>query len=116
MLSLAFEETWMTDILISLQFLLEFDVSNPFAGIGRQSGQEETNQTIPTCDDAHDGESAVWAADRVHLLQTVANVAVELPCEAAADLAGELLDRLESFNMHTAEVLICAAGHFLKSL
>ncbi|CAM6033215.1 unnamed protein product [Sphagnum compactum] len=73
-------------------------------GIGRQSGQEETNQTIPTCDDAHDGESAVWAADRVHLLQTVANVAVELPCEAAADLAGELLDRLESFNMHTAEV------------
>ncbi len=58
----------------------------------------------------------MWAADRVHLLQTVANVAVELPCEAAADLAGELLDRLESFNMHTAEVLICAAGHFLKSL
>ncbi len=54
----------------------------------------------------------MWAADRVHLLQTVANVAVELPCEAAADLAGELLDRLESFNMHTAEVLICAAGHF----
>lgn len=48
--------------------------------------------------------NAVWAADRVHLLQTISNVAVELPPDAAADLAAELLERLEGFNMDPTEV------------
>ncbi|MCO5568222.1 hypothetical protein L7F22_021918 [Adiantum nelumboides] len=47
---------------------------------------------------------AAWAADRVHLLQTISNVAVELPPDAAADLAAELLERLEGFSMDPTEV------------
>ncbi|KAH0704943.1 hypothetical protein KY290_009659 [Solanum tuberosum] len=45
-----------------------------------------------------------WAADRVHLLQTISNVSMDLPPEPAADLAHNLLQRLEEFNMHSTEV------------
>ncbi|XP_024534743.1 condensin-2 complex subunit D3 [Selaginella moellendorffii] len=48
--------------------------------------------------------SAASAASRVHLLQTIANVATELPADAATDLADELLKHLEDFNMHPVEV------------
>ncbi|OVA00218.1 Condensin subunit 1/Condensin-2 complex subunit D3 [Macleaya cordata] len=48
--------------------------------------------------------SADWARDRVFLLQTISNVAVELPPEPAADLAHNLLKRIEEFNMHPTEV------------
>ncbi|XP_044479961.1 condensin-2 complex subunit D3-like isoform X2 [Mangifera indica] len=48
--------------------------------------------------------SVSWAGDRVCLLQTISNVSVELPPEAAADLAHNLLKRIEGFNMHTTEV------------
>jgi condensin-2 complex subunit D3 len=51
---------------------------------------------------------ADWAIARVHLLQTISNVAVELPPNAAADLATELLERLESFDMEPMEV-----GHII---
>ncbi|KAH7445834.1 hypothetical protein KP509_01G026000 [Ceratopteris richardii] len=50
------------------------------------------------------GPFAAWAVDRVHLLQTISNVAVELPPDAAADLAAELLERLEGFSMDPSEV------------
>ncbi|PIA61371.1 hypothetical protein AQUCO_00300726v1 [Aquilegia coerulea] len=49
-------------------------------------------------------ESAAWAGDRVYLLQTISNVSVELPPEPAAELAHNLLKRLEEFNMHSTEV------------
>lgn len=45
-----------------------------------------------------------WAADRVYLLQTTSNVSMDLPPEPAADLAHNLLQRLEEFNMHSTEV------------
>nr|XP_016460047.1 PREDICTED: LOW QUALITY PROTEIN: condensin-2 complex subunit D3-like [Nicotiana tabacum] len=45
-----------------------------------------------------------WAVDRVYLLQTIANVSLDLPPEPAADLAHNLLQRLEEFNMHPTEV------------
>ena len=52
---------------------------------------------------------ADWAVARVHLLQTISNVAVELPPDAAADLATELLECLERFDMEPMEVcyIIC---------
>ncbi|KAL4565790.1 hypothetical protein LXL04_029896 [Taraxacum kok-saghyz] len=45
-----------------------------------------------------------WASDRVYLLQTISNVSVELPAEPAADLAHNLLKRIEDFSMHSMEV------------
>ncbi|KAF7834509.1 condensin-2 complex subunit D3 [Senna tora] len=48
--------------------------------------------------------SVAWASDRVFLLQTISNVSVELPSEPAADLAHNLLKRIEEFNMHSTEV------------
>lgn len=50
--------------------------------------------------------SAAWASDRVFLLQTISNVSVELPSEPAADLAHNLLKRIQEFNMHFTEVII----------
>ncbi|KAF5176279.1 condensin-2 complex subunit D3 [Thalictrum thalictroides] len=49
-------------------------------------------------------DSAAWAGDRVYLLQTISNVSVELPPEPAAELAHNLLKRLEEFTMHSTEV------------
>ncbi|XP_058083517.1 uncharacterized protein LOC131231370 [Magnolia sinica] len=51
-----------------------------------------------------DSSSIAWAGDRVFLLQTISNVSVELPSEPAAELAHDLLQRIEEFNMHSAEV------------
>lgn len=51
-----------------------------------------------------DTTSIAWVADRVFLLQTISNVAMELPPEPAADLAQNFLKRLEDFNMHSTEV------------
>ncbi|RZC55578.1 hypothetical protein C5167_014435 [Papaver somniferum] len=48
--------------------------------------------------------SASWAGDRVYLLLTISNVAVELPAEPVADLAHNLLKRIEEFNMHPTEI------------
>ncbi|WCJ23486.1 Condensin-2 complex subunit CAP-D3 [Euphorbia peplus] len=48
--------------------------------------------------------SVAWAGDRVFLLQTISNVSVELPPESAADLAHNLLQRIEEFDMHFTEV------------
>lgn len=45
-----------------------------------------------------------WAIDRVFLLQTISNVAVVLIPDAAAELAHDLLIRVEAFNMHPREV------------
>ncbi|EEF45547.1 condensin, putative [Ricinus communis] len=57
-------------------------------------------------EDEEDSESnsVAWAGDRVFLLQTISNVSVELPAESAADLAHNLLKRIEEFNMHSTEV------------
>ena len=49
--------------------------------------------------------SVAWANDRVFLLQTISNVSVDLPPEPAADLAHNLLKRIEEFNMHSTEVI-----------
>jgi len=61
---------------------------------------------------AFEGEESIkcnnvaWASDRVFLLQTISNVSVELPTDPAADLAHNLLKRVEKFNMHATEVII----------
>ncbi|KAK2645835.1 hypothetical protein Ddye_021030 [Dipteronia dyeriana] len=58
-------------------------------------------------DEHEDGivsNSVSWAGDRVFLLQTISNVSVELPPEPAADLAHNLLNRVEGFDMHPTEV------------
>ncbi|EXB74769.1 hypothetical protein L484_023511 [Morus notabilis] len=51
-----------------------------------------------------ESNSVAWAGDRVFLLQTISNVAVELPSEPAAELAHNLFKRLDKFNMHSTEV------------
>ncbi|OMO53642.1 Armadillo-like helical [Corchorus capsularis] len=51
-----------------------------------------------------ESNSVAWAGDRVFLLQTISNVSVELPAEPAADLAHNLLKRVEKFSMHSTEV------------
>ncbi|CAK9145584.1 unnamed protein product [Ilex paraguariensis] len=51
-----------------------------------------------------ESHSVAWAGDRVFLLQTISNVSVELPPEPAADLAHNLLKRIEEFDMHATEV------------
>ncbi|TYI61732.1 hypothetical protein E1A91_D10G194300v1 [Gossypium mustelinum] len=51
-----------------------------------------------------ESNSVAWAGDRVFLLQTISNVSMELPAEPAADLAHNLLKRVEKFNMHSTEV------------
>ncbi|KAL6847422.1 hypothetical protein ACP4OV_023275 [Aristida adscensionis] len=48
--------------------------------------------------------SALWAVNRVSLLQTISNVSMELPTEPAAELAHSLLKRIENFDMHLSEV------------
>ncbi|GLT79389.1 hypothetical protein SLA2020_508800 [Shorea laevis] len=48
--------------------------------------------------------SVAWAGDRVFLLQTIANVSVELPPEPASELASNLLKRIKEFGMHSTEV------------
>ncbi|KAM3279484.1 hypothetical protein ACQJBY_046701 [Aegilops geniculata] len=48
--------------------------------------------------------SALWAVDRVSLLQTISNVSMELPVEPAAELAHSLLSRIENFDMNLSEV------------
>lgn len=50
--------------------------------------------------------SSTWAGDRVCLLQTISNVSLQLPPDPAADLADNLLKKIEKFNLHSAEVLI----------
>lgn len=50
--------------------------------------------------------SSTWAGDRVCLLQTISNVSLQLPSEPAADLADNLLKKIEKFNLHSAEVMI----------
>ncbi|KAM0951136.1 putative armadillo-like helical, condensin subunit 1/Condensin-2 complex subunit D3 [Dioscorea sansibarensis] len=54
--------------------------------------------------DGVEANSASWAGDRVYLLQTISNVSIELPPEPAADLAHNLLKRIEDFNMNLSEV------------
>lgn len=51
-----------------------------------------------------ESHSITWMGDRVFLLQTISNVSMDLPPEPAADLAQNLLKRLEEFNMHPTEV------------
>ncbi|GAB4851296.1 hypothetical protein Ancab_030592 [Ancistrocladus abbreviatus] len=51
-----------------------------------------------------ESDCVAWAGDRVLLLRTISKVSVELPSEPAAELAHNLLKRLEEFNMHLTEV------------
>ncbi|KAH9622349.1 hypothetical protein KSS87_007024 [Heliosperma pusillum] len=51
-----------------------------------------------------ESNSVSWAGDRVLLLETISNVSVELASEPAAELAHDLLKRVEGFNMHSTEV------------
>ncbi|KAK7289931.1 hypothetical protein RIF29_03976 [Crotalaria pallida] len=72
---------------------VEGEFKSPF--VQRNAYEEEENIEC---------NSVAWASDRVFLLQTISNVSVELPPEPAADLAHNLLKRVEEFNMHTTEV------------
>lgn len=74
---------------------VEGEFKSPF--VQRNSFEEEENIEC---------NSVAWASDRVFLLQTISNVSVELPPEPAADLAHNLLKRVEEFNMHSTEVII----------
>ncbi|CAH8391940.1 unnamed protein product [Eruca vesicaria subsp. sativa] len=55
-------------------------------------------------EDGVECNSSTWAGDRVFLLQTISNVSLQLPPEPAADLADNLLKKIEKFNLHSAEV------------
>ncbi|KAI3777801.1 hypothetical protein L1987_47604 [Smallanthus sonchifolius] len=65
--------------------------------------KHESSNT-PLEEEEIESNSVDWAGDRVFLLQTISNVSVELPAEAAADLAHNLLKRIEDFSMHSMEV------------
>ncbi|XVE65605.1 hypothetical protein DITRI_Ditri08aG0013700 [Diplodiscus trichospermus] len=75
-----------------------------------KNGAEDKIQSPLLQGNANEGEegiecnSVAWAGDRVFLLQTISNVSVELPAEPAADLAYNLLKRVEKFSMHSTEV------------
>ncbi|XP_031484623.1 uncharacterized protein LOC116253816 [Nymphaea colorata] len=70
--------------------------SNAYVTPLSNNNNRETDEPDPVC--------ISWAGDRVFLLQTISNVALELPPEAAANLAHDLLSRLEAFDMHPTEV------------
>ncbi|KAL2922900.1 Condensin-2 complex subunit D3 [Bienertia sinuspersici] len=63
-------------------------------------GEGITHESV----DGMESKSALWAGDRVLLLQTISNVSIELSPEPAAQLAHDLLKRIEGFNMHSTEV------------
>ncbi|KAK8958347.1 hypothetical protein KSP40_PGU012653 [Platanthera guangdongensis] len=54
--------------------------------------------------DGQEPSSISWARDRVSLLQTISNVSLLLPAVNASELAADLLDRVDAFNMHLSEV------------
>ncbi|KAK3435574.1 hypothetical protein EUGRSUZ_C00258 [Eucalyptus grandis] len=58
-------------------------------------------------DDNDDAEpcSVTWAGDRVFLLRTMSNISLELPPDPAADLAHNLLKRIEGFDTHPTETM-----------
>lgn len=72
---------------------LEGEVKRPPTQVDDYKDEEST-----------ESNSVAWAGDRVFLLQTISNVSIELPPEAAADLAHNLLKRVQEFNMHSTEV------------
>ncbi|XP_014499034.1 condensin-2 complex subunit D3 [Vigna radiata var. radiata] len=71
---------------------VEVEFKSPIAQ--KESSEEESTEC----------NTVAWASDRVFLLQTISNVSVELPPEPAADLAHNLLKRVQAFNMHSTEV------------
>ncbi|GAV74919.1 Cnd1 domain-containing protein [Cephalotus follicularis] len=79
------------------QLLDKYGVGGEFMSPFAQGNVYEDGEDI-------ESSSVAWAGDRVFLLQTISNVSVELPPEAAADLAYNLLKRIEDFNMHSTEV------------
>ncbi|MQM18444.1 hypothetical protein Taro_051437, partial [Colocasia esculenta] len=64
-----------------------------------QANSTDTSWSINSVDPI----SVAWAGDRVSLLQTISNVSLELPSEPAAELAHNLLTRVQEFNMHFPE-------------
>ncbi|KAF2289167.1 hypothetical protein GH714_029203 [Hevea brasiliensis] len=76
------------------------DKFGPATGFNSSSGAENMYEH----EEGSEPNSVAWAGDRVFLLQTISNVSVELPPESAADLAHNLLKRIEEFNMHSTEV------------
>ncbi|MED6210281.1 hypothetical protein PIB30_062692 [Stylosanthes scabra] len=79
------------------QLLDKHEVEGEFRSPFKEVAASEKDESIE-CD------AVAWASDRVFLLQTISNVSVELPPEPAADLAHNLLKRVEEFNMHSTEV------------
>lgn len=79
--------------------------------LDKNGGQDELRSPLVQGDPHENGkcleiDSVAWAGDRVFLLQTISYVSVELPAELAADLAHNMLKRIEEFNMHSTEVSI----------
>lgn len=86
-----------------------------------QGGQSKCSLEQGELDGTEDikSNSVAWAGDRVFLLKTISNVSVELPTEPSAELAHNLLKRIEEFNMHLTEVIIILGvinHHFIISL
>ncbi|KAL2628612.1 hypothetical protein R1flu_013298 [Riccia fluitans] len=75
------------------------------------SSSQESSQGTEHSGNGSARENSKWAENRVHLLQTISNVAIELPPDAADNLATELFGRLRAFDMHPAEV-----GAHIKAL
>ncbi|KAG7996008.1 hypothetical protein I3843_01G139000 [Carya illinoinensis] len=76
------------------------DKHGPRGGIKSPHAQGDADEE----EESMKSNSVAWAGDRVFLLQTISNVSVELPTEPAADLAHNLLKRIEVFNMHSTEI------------
>lgn len=65
-----------------------------------KANSEETEEFS----EGQEANSFSWAGDRVFLLQTISNVSIELPPEPASELAANMLQRVEDFNMNLSEV------------
>ena len=76
--------------------------SRPEKSLGKENMHEDQ--------EGSESNPVAWAGDRVFLLQTISNVSVELSPESAADLAHNLLKRIEEFNMHSTEVFIMCSS------
>ncbi|KAI4364441.1 hypothetical protein MLD38_020533 [Melastoma candidum] len=73
-------------------------------GIKGTSSSPFTCQGLFEENNAANSGSTAPAGDCVYLLQTIANVSLELSPEAAADMAQNLLRRIEEFNLLPTEV------------
>ncbi|GJN34835.1 hypothetical protein PR202_gb23534 [Eleusine coracana subsp. coracana] len=104
--------TACSDPLVSIRKAALAAISEVFRRFPDEKVTKEWLQAVPplvidsetSIQDEWETNSALWAVNRVSLLQTISNVSMELPVEPAAELADSLLSRIQNFDMNLSEV------------